>query len=275
MATLDRPADPKTAGALGQRNEYVLTKAWSGEQERLSLLEVIADSFSIDAIRAAGFARGSRCLEIGAGSGSIARWFAAQTGDPALVTATDIDPRLLRPLADSGIGILQHDVLTDDFPPGSFDVIHARCVLEHLAQREAVLDRIVAWLAPQGALVVVDCASFPIFGSRNRTYRKAMQAWVDAIALTGTDYEWTRTLPEPLARHGYRDVGASAMVSAMQGGTPIARFWSLTLETLRRRITDANLITDEEITEAQNLLADPGFWDLAPGFMAAWGRRPR
>jgi hypothetical protein len=37
---------------------------------------------------------------------------------------------------------------------------------------------------------------------------------------------------------------------------------------------DARLIDDDEINEAQKLLADPEFWDLAPGLMAAWGLRP-
>jgi len=258
----------------GRPNEYVLTKEWSGEQERLSLLEATADEFSISALGDAGFKPGSRCLEIGAGSGSIARWLAQETGDPALVTATDIDPRLLTPLGDDGIKVLEHNVLTDDFLPGSFDFIHTRTVLEHIAQREDVLDRIAPWLAPQGVLVVVDCASFPVFTSPNPIYRVAMQAWVDVLALTGTDYEWTRTFPEPLQRHGYRHVGARAMVPAMQGGTAMARFWSLSLETLRPRILEANLLPNEAIDEAQRLLADPDFWDLGPGFIAAWGRRP-
>ena len=108
--------------------------------------------------------------------------------------------------------MLQHDVVTDEFPAGSFDIIHSRAVLEHIAQREHVLDRIVPWLAPDGILVVVDCASFPLSSSQNPTFRKAIQAYVDVLALTGTDYEWARTFPEPLQRHGYRDAGASAIV---------------------------------------------------------------
>jgi SAM-dependent methyltransferase len=266
--------DEGTAASAGRPNDYVLTKEWSGEQDRLRLLETIADDLSVAAIRAAGFSPGFRCLEIGAGSGSIARWFAQQTGDPGLVTAIDIDPRLLTSLSDEGIRVLRHDVVTDDFPPNSFDIVHARCVFEHLALREEVLDRIVPWLAPQGALVLVDCASFPILSSRNIVYRKALEAWVNVIAMTGTDYEWTRTFPEPLQRHGYRKIGASALVPALQGGTPTSMFWSLTLETLRTRIVDARLIDDDEINEAQKLLADPEFWDLAPGLMAAWGLRP-
>jgi SAM-dependent methyltransferase len=111
-----RVGDRETVGAVGPCNEYVLTKDFSGEQERLSLLEATVDAFSVAAIRAAGFSRGLRCLEIGAGSGSIARWFAQEAGDPTVVTATDIDPRLLQPLADEGIHVLEHDVVGDDFP---------------------------------------------------------------------------------------------------------------------------------------------------------------
>jgi SAM-dependent methyltransferase len=259
----------------GSRNEYVLTKEWSGEQERLGLLQAMVDEFSIDAIKAAGIGRGARCLEIGAGSGSMARWLAKECGDPGLVTATDLDPRLLTPLADEGIQVLQHDVVRDDFSPGAFDVIHTRTVLEHVAKREDALDRIGRWLAPDGVLVVVDCASYPVFSSSNLVYRAAMQAWVDVLALTGTDYEWTRTFPEPLQRRGYRQVDASAIVPAMQGGSDTAKFWSLTLETLRTRIVEAHLLSSEAIDAAQQLLADPTFWDLGPGFQAMWGRRPR
>jgi hypothetical protein len=54
-------------------SEYVLTKDFAGEHERLQLLEAQADPLSIEAITATGIGRGSRCLEIGAGAGSIAR----------------------------------------------------------------------------------------------------------------------------------------------------------------------------------------------------------
>jgi SAM-dependent methyltransferase len=190
------------------------------------------------------------------------------------VVATDIDARLLGPLEADGVRVVEHDVVVDDFPPGSFDVIHARTVLEHLESRDAVVGRMAEWLAPDGVVVLVDCASYPVFGSHNAVYRAAMKAWVDVLALTGTDYEWPRTFPAPLQRQGYRDVGALATVPVLQGGSPMARFWSLSLETLRARIIAASLLTSAAIDEAQRLLDDPGFWDLGPGFVAAWGRKP-
>ncbi len=256
-------------------NEYVLTKEWPGEEERLGLLEATVDELSTAAIRAAGIAPGARCLDVGAGSGSIARWFARETGDPALVVATDVDVRLLATLEADGIGVLEHDVVVDDFPPHSFDVIHCRSVLEHLVAREEALARMTNWLAPEGVLVLVDCASSPLASSRHPVYRDAMQAWVDVLALTGTDYDWSRTFPIPLVRHGCRDVGAMVTSPVLHGGSPTARFWKLTLETLRERIVAAGLATDALVRDAQALLDDPDFWDLAPAFVAAWGRRPR
>ncbi|HUH69555.1 MAG TPA: hypothetical protein VLZ05_12205 [Mycobacterium sp.] len=44
---------------------------------------------------------------------------------------------------------------------------------------------------------------------------------------------------------------------------------------MRPRLLDAKLIGNEEINQAQRLLADPEFFDLGPGFLAAWGRRPQ
>lgn len=255
-------------------HEYVLTKEWPGEEERLGLLEATVDELSIAAIRAAGIGPGARCLEIGAGSGSIARWLARETGDASAVVATDVDVRLLEPLGAKGIHVLEHDVVVDDFEPGSFDVIHARSVLEHIDARDEVVARMVEWLAPDGVLVLVDCASYPLASSAHPVYRDAMQAWVDVLALTGTDYDWARTFPAPLQRHRYRALGTHAIAPVLRGGGPTARFWKLTLETLRERIVAAGLGTHASLDDAQQLLDDPGFWDLAPAFVAAWGRRP-
>jgi SAM-dependent methyltransferase len=274
MASSDSKRREDGRNADPVRGEYVLTKDWGGELERLRLLEATFDPLSMDAIRSAGIKRGSRCLEIGAGAGSIARWCAEQVGDASLVCATDMDTRLLTALADDGLTVLQHDVLVDDFPQGSFDIVHARAVLEHIPAREEALDRIVEWLAPDGALVLVDSVSFPVFSSPNEVYRDAMRALIDVLAITGSDFDWGRTFPEPLTRRGYRDVDAAAIAPVLRGGSPHARFLSLTLESLRHRIVEAGLLSDLALDEAQRLLADPEFWDLAPAFIAAWGRRP-
>ena len=253
--------------------EYVLTQDWPGEGERLALLEAMVDPLCRQALDAAGVGPGMRCLEFGAGSGSVARWLAGRVGDPALVTATDLDLGLLGPLAAAGVTVLRHDVVVDDFAPGAFDVIHSRAVLEHLPEREAVLDRLAGWLAPDGVLVVTDCA-IATAAAVPGPAGIALQAWIDVLALTGTDYTFGTAFPDPLVRRGYRDVGVAWSRPDLVGGGPVARFWSLTVERLVPRIVAAGLADPAVLAAGLAQLSDPAYVAPAPAFVTAWGRRP-
>jgi hypothetical protein len=41
---------------------------------------------------------------------------------PTNVTATDMDTRFLTPLAQAGVRVVRHDVVTDPAPDGEFDL---------------------------------------------------------------------------------------------------------------------------------------------------------
>jgi hypothetical protein len=61
--------------------QYVLSHtADAAERERLALWEHIEDARSQRHLAALGIQQGWRCLEVGAGHGSIARWLAEQVG---------------------------------------------------------------------------------------------------------------------------------------------------------------------------------------------------
>ncbi len=84
------------------------------------------------------------CLEVGAGSGTVAVWLAEPAFAPSLdrgqvqVLATDVDMRFLERLKRPGLATMRHDVVTDQPPAAGCDLVHARFVLEHLPEREAV-----------------------------------------------------------------------------------------------------------------------------------------
>lgn len=253
---------------------YGLSSEWEQEARRLGLLETVWDTMTTRRLAALGVGPGSRCLEIGGGRGSIARWLCAQVGPEGSVTVTDLDTRWLDALTEPNLTVVRHDVLVDDFPDGAFDVIHARAVLEHVAQRDVALQRIVRWLAPDGWLHLDDCVSFPIESSGSELYRRAMHAWAAVLGRTGTSYTWGRTFPAPLAAVGLVDLGCEVDAPVVQGGSPVAEFWSLTLEYLRSGIVEYGHLSAEDLDATRALLADPEFWDLSPAFVGAWGRRP-
>jgi ubiquinone/menaquinone biosynthesis C-methylase UbiE len=92
---------------------------------------------------------GVRCLEVGAGRGSIARRLCEYVGPKGRVTATDLQTDFLSELSLLNLDVLPHDVTTGEFPESSFDLVHVRAVLMHIADRMAVLQRMVSWLAPR------------------------------------------------------------------------------------------------------------------------------
>ncbi|HLL49805.1 MAG TPA: class I SAM-dependent methyltransferase, partial [Thermomicrobiales bacterium] len=133
--------------------EYMLDNAWQQARQRLTGLEAWLDPGTIRHLEALGVDAGWQCWDVGSGGGSIAAWLGARVGTSGHVLATDIDTRFLDALAAPNVEVRQHNVVTEPLPEGAFDLVHARAVLEHLPQREQVLERMVAALKPGGWLL--------------------------------------------------------------------------------------------------------------------------
>src|SRR5438309_1964973 len=96
---------------------YVLDNAWTGEEQRLAALTSLFDSGTEDLLRRLGVREGWRCMEVGAGSGSIARWLSEQVGRSGSVLALDLDVRFLRGIEAPNFEVRQGDVHTADLSP--------------------------------------------------------------------------------------------------------------------------------------------------------------
>src|SRR5215472_7060205 len=74
------------------------------EYERLQLIEAAFDRFTVPQLDRLGVMLGWRCLEVGAGAGSIAAWLAQRAG-PAHVVATELNTDFLAPLRELGVRV--------------------------------------------------------------------------------------------------------------------------------------------------------------------------
>lgn len=245
------------------------------ERKRLELLGEVFDPLSRETLANLGPLEGRRCLEIGAGAGTIANWLSSQVGPGGHVVATDIEVEPLLGLDRPNLSALYHDVTIDEFPEGSFDLIHARLVLGHLHDKDRVLDRITRWLKPGGCLMIEQFSWFTIESSPHSAYRKTFSSYSDVVAATiGTDIRWSRWFPRPLAAHGLDDLGARTHTLHLNGGTPLAEFWMRTLRMPREQLIGGGHLIEQDFERAMEFLRDPDFWDIAPGLAQAWGRRP-
>jgi ubiquinone/menaquinone biosynthesis C-methylase UbiE len=271
---------PDQRDAAERYGERVLGAASTAEERRLAAMAEVSDGWTQLVLRRLGVQRGWRCWEVGAGSGTVAVWLAEEVFDPSLeggqvqVLATDVDMRFLERLGRPGLETMRHDVVTDRPPATGFDLVHARFVLEHLPERETVLDRLVAALAPGGWLVVESLTSFPVQAAADDDFRSAMLAVEAVLARTiGTDCTWSRRVPTGLLDRGLIEVGAAATLPVTGLGNASASCWSLTLEHLAPRIIEYGLASQETLDRAQSLLTDPRFGDLSHGTLSVWGRR--
>ena len=97
--------------------------------------------------------RGWRCLELGAGAGSIARWLADRVGPSGSVVAADLNCRFLVDMP-SNVEVRALDAADAEFGREAYDLIHHRSVLSYVSSREQVLGRLVESLRPGGWLLM-------------------------------------------------------------------------------------------------------------------------
>lgn len=124
---------------------------------RLELLARIYDPLTQAYLQRLPVERGAHCLEVGAGSGSIAKWLAEKVGPSGHVVATDLAPDRARHLLDgTGVEVRKHDIVADSLERNAYDLVHARMVLEHVGSAGEVVLKLAASLRPGGWLVLED-----------------------------------------------------------------------------------------------------------------------
>jgi SAM-dependent methyltransferase len=208
---------------------------------------------------------GARCLELGAGNGSIAVWLADQVGPDGEVIATDIDPEHIP--EHERLTVLRHDLLADPLPAGPFNLIHARCLLSHLSGRDAITARLCRLLVPGGVILI---EGFDVVGSRRTTsvlfappdLSDAVELWDryeqlrdDLFATAGTDGSFMRRVHGLLGREGLTQLRSVSYATSWCGGSPGSRHAAATLQQSRAKLADRGF-TGTMVDRLAEALAD-------------------
>ncbi|WP_411104067.1 class I SAM-dependent methyltransferase [Streptomyces sp. cmx-4-9] len=269
------PGTPPESGRPpggGRYGERVFRPEQGGEGDRIDLGALAYDDTTMARLRSLGAGPGWTCLDIGAGTGTVARRLLGEAGVTE-VLAVDRDTRFLAERPVRGLTLLAADITSDDFAPGRlFHLVHARFVLMHLPDPEQTVTRLSRLLAPGGVLVVSDAVDLTTDSAPETPYTRAMRAmWQGLRATIGTDVTRVPERHELLRAAGLEPVAAEIYVPPLTAGSAISRFWADTWDRAREAMTGTGLVDDGRIEEARRYLDSPQCTGLSPGMLTAWG----
>jgi SAM-dependent methyltransferase len=245
------------------------------EQARLHVLAEVFDPASRATLLDLGIGPGWSCCDVGSGAGTMVAWMAEQVGATGRVVSIDVDTRF-QPAARGVVDVRVLDVTTEAIGDAEFDLVHARGLLQHLVEREAVLDAMLAATKPGGWVVVQDSDwvqfdTQPIpepFATLSNTLRELSRQQ------HGHDATWGRYLLDAFACRGFVDVEARGRIFTMHGGTASAEWYvgglARAIDVVPPEVFPPGFSATDAIAQAR----DPNFAILSPISMTAWGRKP-
>lgn len=179
----------------------------------------------------AGFTRGMRLLDLGAGPGFTTLDLAQLVTPSGHVTGVDMSGRFLEHLRARAAArhlshvSVQHSALEAmELQPAAYDGAYARWVLCFVQEPEAVIARLAAALRPGGRFVVQDYLAWSAIRvlPPSRIFERACQAVERSWREAGGVVDIVARLPEMLARHG---LTVEYLQPVVRCGGPSSQLW--------------------------------------------------
>ena len=253
----------------------------SEERQRLSLLEARLDPVTQLHLERLGVGRSDgpkRCLEVGAGGGSVARWLADRVAPHGgHVVAADIDVRFLNLAPHPGVVIRDFDITKHSFEPLHYDFVHARALLMHLGDPEGATQKMADAVAPGGILLVEEWDYGTVNSFSDHPDADVVQRVNDALCEfmvgIGVDVFVGRRLPDLLRATGLQQVEHLGTLPIVEGA-PVLTMQKASAGLLRPALLRSGKLTDADLERWRGALDDPAFRMTDFATISAWARRP-
>jgi SAM-dependent methyltransferase len=255
-----------------------LDSAHAEAGRRLAALSELFDRDTFRALDEAGVSAGWRCLEVGAGDGSVADWLCRRVGPDGSVVATEIEMRHLHGLHHDNLHLLTHDIIAGPVEEGTFDLVHARLLLIVVPDRERALANMVASVKPGGLIVCEEFDSLSMLPDARinpaETSLPTLAAMRTVMEARGADVRFGRLLAGRFRAHGLVGIAARGTSTLWAGGSAGARLLRANFMQMRESMIASGLITERDFAEDIERLDAPETLLPSPIMWTVQGRRP-
>jgi SAM-dependent methyltransferase len=252
---------------------------YQAELTRRRIGEAACDPLTVRYLQQLGVGEGWRCLEVGAGAGSIVHWLSDRVGENGWVVAADIDTRFLEDLSPGNIEVRRCDITMDELEADAYDLVHCRWLLMHLDDPGAALHRMARALRPGGWLLVEEVdgrsmiaidSAHPLADGFNATPQKRLRALHDRGIIDGY---LGGSLPRLLAEAGLADVIHEGIARIIPGGSAWSTYLQETWRLIDGGFVEEGLLSVADVAASRQAHVDASFEYRDLTLDAAWGRR--
>jgi SAM-dependent methyltransferase len=242
------------------KNEYIFERNQQ-EHLRLHLVEEALDLATIAHLEGAGVRAGWRCLELGAGAGSVMKWMANVVGDNGSVVGIDKNTAHLGDLPKPC------EVVAGDFLEGpveaGFDLAHCRYVLIHNRNDDEMLTKLASSLKPGGFLVVEepDFSSAKLLNSEgDASQQRVNNAICRMFEELQLNPAYGLSLPAKIACQGFQLVEVDSRMHLARGGSAMARMMAASTRALAGKYVATGETRDGDIEAYIRNAENPRLW---------------
>lgn len=221
-------AAPPSPGTAAER-DYVLG-THDEEVQRLGLQHRVWRSTVLDCWQRCGIGPGSRVLDVGAGPGYATVDLAEIVGPCGRVAAIERSARFvgIGRAACAARGLTQAafhelDLMTDEFPAGSFDFSWCRWVAAFVSSPELLVQKLAAAIRPGGCAIFHEYGDYQTwrFAPRRAPHTEFVQQVMRTWRASGGEPDIAPALLELLARHGFRVIDAIPRIFCVRPRDPM------------------------------------------------------
>ncbi|MFD2420281.1 class I SAM-dependent methyltransferase [Amycolatopsis pigmentata] len=229
---------------------YVLDQGFPGERERLEAMARSWDPGTLRLVTDCGIGPGQRCLEVGAGTGTVSRALAELVGPDGQVVALDRDVRFLDD-QPANVEVCQADLMTDDLPRAAFDLVHARLLVAHLHPHRDAIARLADAVAPGGWLLVedVDWTFVDLTVPSAPVHSAMMVALRRILGQGGFDATYGRHLYTDMRSLGLTEVTAEYRGNQTPSSNQSWLAWQLLVTQFEEDMVDTGLLSRRQVED--------------------------
>ena len=166
-----------------------------------------------------------------------------------------------------GMEVRELDITKDPLPEAAFALIHATALFMHLADRDAVLDRLASPRRGPGGWIVIEDSDWRAFEAQPLPQPLAAVAEAMHAGLrqrTAWDPNIGTSLLRMFADRGLVDLDVLGEARTMHGADYTSTWWTIGIEHAAERLVAAGLVDQEQIDGALAIVHSPDFVMMSP-----------